>query len=161
MKNEEMNEGKMTVIVQTIAALLFPLALIFSFYVIMHGHLTPGGGFQGGAIGASAVVLLIVAYGVKHVEEKMSEGGFSVFESLGGLIFVVVAIFGLFLATSFLANFLVNEPIFGKIPGWGESPLNSGGILPILNIAVGMKVIGGLSAVVLILALISREGEEK
>lgn len=156
-----MNEEKMSVIVQTIAAILFPIALIFSFYVIMHGHLTPGGGFQGGAVGASAVVLLIVAYGVKNVEKKMKEEGFSVFESLGGLIFVIVSIFGLFLAASFLSNFLVGEPIFGKIPGWGEAPLNSGGVLPILNIAVGMKVIGGLSAVVLLLALISKEGEEK
>ncbi|HDN50703.1 MAG TPA: sodium:proton antiporter, partial [Thermoplasmatales archaeon] len=50
----------MSVIVQTIAGMLFPMVLIFSFYVILHGHLTPGGGFQGGAIGASAVALLIV-----------------------------------------------------------------------------------------------------
>ena len=153
------DEEKMTVIVQTIAALLFPITLIFSFYVIMHGHLTPGGGFQGGAIGASAIVLLIVAYGVRNIEKRMKEENLSIFESLGGLIFVVVSIFGIFLATAFLANFLVGKAIFGQIPAWGEAPLNSGGVLPILNIAVGMKVIGGLSAVVMLLALITKDGE--
>ncbi|RLF34368.1 MAG: sodium:proton antiporter [Thermoplasmata archaeon] len=151
----------MSVIVQTIAGMLFPMVLIFSFYVILHGHLTPGGGFQGGAIGASAVALLIVAYGSKTIEKKMAEENLSIFESLGGLVFVIVAIAGFILASAFLSNFLVGEPLFGQIPGWGESPLNSGGFLPILNIAVGMKVIGGLSAIVLMLALVSREVKEQ
>ena len=156
-----MSDEKMSVIVQTIAGLLFPMVLIFSFYVILHGHLTPGGGFQGGAIGASAVALLIVAYGSKTIEKKMAEENLSIFESLGGLVFVIVAIAGFILASAFLSNFLVGEPLFGQIPGWGESPLNSGGFLPILNIAVGMKVIGGLSAIVLMLALVSREVKEQ
>jgi len=156
-----MSDEKMSVIVQTIAGMLFPMVLIFSFYVILHGHLTPGGGFQGGAIGASAVALLIVAYGSKTIEKKMAEENLSIFESLGGLVFVIVAIAGFILASAFLSNFLVGEPLFGQIPGWGESPLNSGGFLPILNIAVGMKVIGGLSAIVLMLALVSREVKEQ
>jgi len=155
-----MSDEKMSVIVQTIAGMLFPMVLIFSFYVILHGHLTPGGGFQGGAIGASAVALLIVAYGSKTIEKKMAEENLSIFESLGGLVFVIVAIAGFIQASAFLSNFLVGESLFGQIPGWGESPLNSGGFLPILNIAVGMKVIGGLSAIVLMLALVSREGEQ-
>lgn len=153
-------EERMTIIVQTIASILFPVTLIFSFYVIMHGHLTPGGGFQGGAVGASAVALLIVAFGSKYVEKKAKEENLSIFESLGGLVFVVVSLFGLFMATAFLANFLVGKPLFGIIPEWGKAPLNSGGVLPILNLAVGMKVIGGLSAVVLVLALASKEGEK-
>jgi multicomponent Na+:H+ antiporter subunit B len=155
-----MKKEEMTVIVKTIAGVLFPIAMIFSFYVIMHGHLTPGGGFQGGAIGASAVALLVVAFGVKYVEKKSSEENISTFESIGGVIFVLVALLGIFISATFLTNFLVGKEIFGKIPGWGEAPLNSGGILPILNIAVGMKVIGGLSAVLMIIALAAREVEE-
>lgn len=154
-----MNEEGLSPIVKTIASILFPIIIIFSFYIIMHGHLTPGGGFQGGAVGASAIALLIVAYGAKKVEEKMSEENLSIFESFGGLIFVIVAILGLFMAATFLTNFLVGKQIFGQIPQWGSSPLNSGGILPILNIAVGMKVIGGLASVVLIMAIAA--GEKK
>lgn len=155
-----MNEERMSVIVQTMASILFPIILIFSFYIIMHGHLTPGGGFQGGAVGASAVALLIVAFGARYVENKMKEENLSAFESVGGLVFVIVSILGIFIATTFLTNFLVGEPLFGIIPKWGESPLNSGGVLPILNIAVGMKVIGGLASVVLMLAIASKEGEK-
>jgi multicomponent Na+:H+ antiporter subunit B len=152
------NEG-MSPIVQTIAGILFPLSLIFAFYVIMHGHLTPGGGFQGGAIGASAVILLIVAFGAKSFRDKISEENISIFESIGGLMFVIVALLGLAMATTFLSNFLVDEIIFGEIPSWGSNSgvLNSGGVLSLLNIAVGMKVIGGLSVVVLVMALASKE----
>lgn len=47
----------MTVVVRTIARILLPISLIFGAYVIMHGHLTPGGGFQGGAVAASGLAL--------------------------------------------------------------------------------------------------------
>ncbi len=128
----------------------------------MHGHVTPGGGFQGGAVGASAVVMLIVAFGAKKLHDKISEEGISSFESIGAIIFVLTALLGLFMAVTFLSNFLVDGAIFGEIPVWGSNPgiLNSGGILPILNIAVGIKVIGGLSVVVLLMALASTEEEQ-
>lgn len=149
-------------IVQTIAGILFPLTFIFALYVIMHGHVTPGGGFQGGAVGASAVVMLIVAFGAKKLHDKISEEGISSFESIGAIIFVLTALLGLFMAATFLSNFLVDGAIFGEIPVWGSNPgiLNSGGVLPILNIAVGIKVIGGLSVVVLLMALASKEEEK-
>jgi multicomponent Na+:H+ antiporter subunit B len=156
-----MRQDEMTPVVKTIAALIFPFIIIFSFYVIMHGHLTPGGGFQGGAIGASAIVMLIVAYGARNVKKKAKEENLSIFESIGGLVFVIVGIIGFVAASSFLYNFLVGEPLFGTIPPFGSNPgiLNSGGILPILNIAVGMKVIGGLASVVLVMALAGGDEE--
>ena len=157
-----MNNEGLSPIVQTIASLLFPLTLIFAFYIILFGHVTPGGGFQGGAVGASAVVMIIVAFGAKKIHDKMNHDTMSFFESTGALIFILTGLIGLLVASTFLSNFLVGEFLFGKIPSWGSNPgiLNSGGILPILNIAVGMKVIAGLSAVVLIMAL-SMEGKKK
>ncbi|MEA2053601.1 MAG: MnhB domain-containing protein [Candidatus Thermoplasmatota archaeon] len=154
-----MSEEGLSPIVKVISGLMFPFITIFSFYVIMHGHLTPGGGFQGGAIGASAVAMLIVAFGARNVEKKAREENFSMFESIGGLVFVIVALLGFILAATFMANFLVGEIIFGKIPQFGSNPgiLNSGGVLPILNFAVGMKVIGGLSAIILVMALALRK----
>ena len=158
--SDENGEG-LSPIVKVISSMLFPFIMIFSFYVIMHGHLTPGGGFQGGAIGASAVVLLIVAFGARHTERRAGEEKLSAFESIGGTVFVVVALFGFIMAATFMSNFLVGTSVFGEIPPFGSNPgiLNTGGILPILNFAVGMKVIGGLSAVVLAMALVSREDD--
>jgi len=156
-----MRQDEMTPVVKTIAAILFPLIIIFSFYVIMHGHLTPGGGFQGGAIGASAIVMLIAAYGAKYVRERAKEENLSIFESIGGIVFVLVGLLGFLATSAFLYNFLVGEPLFGTIPPFGSNSgiLNSGGILPILNIAVGMKVIGGLASVVLVMALAGGDEE--
>ena len=157
-----MKDEGLSLIVQNIVSLLFPLALIFSFYIILFGHVTPGGGFQGGAVGASAVVMLIVAFGAKKIHEKMGHDNMSIVESTGALIFILTGLIGLIVASTFLSNFLVGTSLFGEIPSWGSNPgiLNSGGILPILNIAVGMKVIAGLSAVVLLMAL-AMEGKKK
>ncbi len=154
-----MNDGRMSIVVRTIASSIFPMALIFSFYVIMHGHLTPGGGFQGGAIAASAVVMLLAAHGYKRMESKLSMDGLSFVESTGAIIFVVVGLAGLIAGVSFMYNLLVGSPIFGYVPhGANGGYLNSGGILPILNLAVGLKVIAGLSSVVLAMILFT-EGE--
>ena len=157
-----MTDEGLSLIVQNIVSLLFPLALIFSFYVILFGHVTPGGGFQGGAVGASAVVMLIVAFGAKKIHGNMSHEHMSIFESTGPLILILTGLIGLIVASTFLSNFLVDTPLFGEIPAWGSNPgiLNSGGILPILNIAVGMKVIAGLLAIVLLMAL-AMEGKKK
>ena len=157
--NEDRN-GRMSVIVRTIASSVFPFIVIFSFYIIMHGHLTPGGGFQGGSVAASAIVMMIAAYGYRRIDKKVKENSLSCIESIGAVIFVVVAFVGLFMAASFMYNFLVGSPFFLVIShGSNTGILNSGGILPILNIAVGLKVMAGLSAVVAVMALSA--GEKK
>ena len=155
------NEG-LSPIVKIIAAMLFPFILLYSMYIILHGHVTPGGGFQGGAIGASAVVLLIVAFGADYVQRKTSKENISMLESIGGLTFIITGLLGLIAATTFLTNFLVGEPFLGEIPTWGGGAgiLNSGGTLPLLNMAVGLKVIGGLASVVLVMALATKKEEQ-
>jgi len=52
---------EMTKIVKTLANILFPFTVLFGLYVIAHGHLTPGGGFQGGAVVDSRCALILVA----------------------------------------------------------------------------------------------------
>ena len=59
----------MSKIVRTMAIPLILFVLIYGLYIIMHGHLTPGGGFQGGAIFASGIALLIVSFGSEHVHK--------------------------------------------------------------------------------------------
>jgi len=153
----------MSRIVRTMSRLLAPVIFIYGLYVIIHGHLTPGGGFQGGAVFASGVALLIVAFGSHKVHEKLKEHHLSVLESGGGLIFIGLAFGGL--ATVFFYNFLVGSPIFGRIPAPGPNPgdIWTGGVIALMNLGVGLKVLAGLSAVVLVMALASaiREKEEE
>jgi energy-converting hydrogenase B subunit I len=146
-------------IVRTVANQLILFILIFGLYVIMHGHLTPGGGFQGGAVIVSGVVMLLVAFSSKELKKSLRERLLSIMESTGALIFSILAFAGI--STAFFYNFLVGTPIFGRIPPTGPNPgdIWTGGVIPLMNLAVGLKVIAGLSAVVLALALFS-SGEE-
>ena len=145
----------MSKIVRTISNILVLLVFIFGLYIIMHGHVTPGGGFQGGAVIASGAALLIVAFGSYNIQKRLKEHHLSILESSGGLIFIGLAFGGL--ATIFFYNFLAGSPIFGHIPPSGPNPGDvwTGGVIPLMNIGVGLKVLAGLSAVVLVMALAS------
>ena len=149
----------LTKIVRTVANQLIVFILIFGLYVIAHGHLTPGGGFQGGAVIVSGVVMLLVAFSSQELKKSLRERVLSIMESSGALIFIILAFIGI--GTVFFYNFLVGTPIFGHIPPTGPSPGDfwTGGVVPLMNLAVGLKVVAGLSAVVLALALFS-SGEE-
>ena len=149
----------MSKIVRTVASQLMAFVLVFGLYVIMHGHVTPGGGFQGGAIIASGVVMLIVAFGSGHIKKFLRERRLSLVESSGALLFILVAFAGI--GTVFFYNFLVGSRIFGGIPPTGSNPGDvwTGGVIPLMNLGVGLKVTAGLSAAVLALALFS-SGEE-
>jgi multicomponent Na+:H+ antiporter subunit B len=115
--------------------LLFPLILIFGTYIFIHGHLTPGGGFQGGAIIASGFLLIYL--GCR--ERRISRIASNLAESLGGLVFVVIGLFGLVLGGYFLSNFL---------PKGIVNSLFSAGIIPIIYIAIGFKVGSELAGII-------------
>lgn len=146
----------MSKIVKTMTSIAFPLALIFGLYVIAHGHLTPGGGFQGGAVVASGCVMILIAYGSVWTMKKVKEKQLSILESLGALGFIGLAFLGLIFGTVFFENILVGSkyPIFNEVPEFGSTlaNINTAGVLPLMNFAVGLKVIAGLFAIVLIMA---------
>lgn len=62
----------MTVIVKTISSWIKVLIFMFGIYIIIFGHITPGGGFAGGVILAASYVLLMLAFGREFVEENLS-----------------------------------------------------------------------------------------
>jgi multicomponent Na+:H+ antiporter subunit B len=160
----------MSRIVKTITSITFPLVLIYGLYVIAHGHLTPGGGFQGGAVVASGCAMILVAYGSVWTMGKIKEKHLSVLESLGAIGFIGLAFLGIVLVLfytnydgSFFKNFLVNQnavPIFNEI-GKGLSNINTAGVIPLMNFAVGLKVIAGLFVIILVMAYATRLKEEK
>ena len=153
---------EMSTIVKTIANISFPFIIIYGLYVIAHGHLTPGGGFQGGAVVASGLVLMLIAYNAEWVSQRIKESHLSVLESIGALCFIIVAFLGIWFGGAFFTNFLVGtESLFGGIPINGAADINTGGTLPLMNFAVGLKVIAGLFAIVYIMAHFISKKEEK
>ena len=134
-KKGENTKTPASLVLNTGCRFLFPLILLFGTYIFIHGHLTPGGGFQGGAIIASAFVLVYLGCKGRNSENK----NFVLFESLGGLIFVVVGLLGFIFGGYFLSNFMPKG-----IPG----ELFSAGIIPVLYIAIGFKVGSELAGII-------------
>ncbi len=122
-------------VVETGSKLLFGFIILFGAYIFIHGHLTPGGGFPGGAVIASSFLLLYLAYPKFHAEHKK----LNVSESLAGLTFVIVGLLGLAIAGYFLYNFLP----FG-LPTY----LFSAGVIPVIYVAIGVKVGSELTGIV-------------
>jgi len=136
-----------------------PFVLVFGFYIVIHGHLTPGGGFQGGAVIATAFVLLIVAHSRGTIRKRMSPRFMKNTETLGLLLFLLTAFIALVAGLTFFGNWLVNTgTLFGTPVAFGINPgdLNTGGVIPIMNVAVGLEVLGAMS--VIILAMLSGVG---
>ena len=146
-------------IVRTVANQLVLFVLVFGLYLIMHGHDSPGGGFQGGAVVASGAVMLLVAFGSGQIIKWLSVRRLTVVACCGALVFIVLALGGT--GTSFFYNFLLGTPVFGgaPTPGPGHGHVWSGGIIPLMEIAIGFTVMAGLSAIVLAMARFSG-GEE-
>jgi multisubunit Na+/H+ antiporter MnhB subunit len=134
----------MSPIVQVIARLLAGMLFLFGTYVVLHGHLTPGGGFAGGVLIAAAFILMSLAFGSVEQTERSSYTLSSVVESMGGVLFVSLALAGYVAGTSFFQN--------ASVYGIGKPLLLiSGGIILPTNIAIGIKVGAGLFAMFLAL----------
>jgi energy-converting hydrogenase B subunit I len=145
--------SEMSKIVRTMSRFLILPILIFGVYIIMHGHLTPGGGFQGGAVIASGVALLIVAFGSHSIRKSLDGDHFLALMSVGLLTFIGLAFAGM-LHSSFFHNYLVGSSIFGGTlsPSLNHGEISSGGLIPFMDIGVGLAVAAGLSTALLVMA---------
>ena len=118
------------------AEIILPLIFLFGAYVIMNGHLSAGGGFQGGAVVASGVVLLMLAF----PDSQLHHGFLSVTESLAGVLYVSIGILGLVFAGGFLDSHILPPGDFGT--------LFSAGAIPLISTLLGIKVGAELSVVI-------------
>ena len=142
----------MSNLVRSGANIMMPFILVYGFYIVVHGHLTPGGGFQGGAVIATAVVLLMVAYSYENVQASVSKHVLKNSETAGLLLFIGTAILALTAGLAFFGNWLLGAgTIFGTPVVFGINPgdINTGGIIPVLNVAVGIEVLGAMGLLLL------------
>jgi multicomponent Na+:H+ antiporter subunit B len=109
------------------ADLFFPLLLVVGIYIILHGHLTPGGGFQGGVILAAAFFIPILARPGTSLDHRLV----SIIEGLAGAGFILIGLLAMLAGEEFLTPLLAKGQL---------GTLLSAGTLPLLYIAVGLKV---------------------
>jgi multisubunit Na+/H+ antiporter MnhB subunit len=138
----------MTVIVKTITRWVKVFIFLYGAYLTITGHITPGGGFAGGVIIACSYMLLALAYGKEFALKNLSSRWASRLDSVGALMFVVVALLGLGFGGIFFANFLQT-----RYPGQ-EFQILSAGTIPISNIAICLKVASSLFLIFVILSVL-------
>jgi multicomponent Na+:H+ antiporter subunit B len=119
---------KTSEILVTASTLLVPTIFMLGVYIFMNGHLTPGGGFQGGAVMATGMVMMIMAKPNIKFNHKL----IAFVESISGVGFVIIGVLGVFLAAGFLDNHILPLGKFGTIL--------SAGVIPIIYILIGLKV---------------------
>ncbi len=90
------------IIIGTVARMLVPFIQLFALYVIMHGHYSPGGGFQGGVILGASLVLLLITHGLPETKKLLSEKGVAILSSLGLLIYSGIGLLCLILLGNYL-----------------------------------------------------------
>jgi len=144
MKN---NQPGMTLIVKTITRLTVGLILIYGIYIVLRGHISPGGGFAGGVIIALSFIHLILAFGKEEVTRKIDESRGVFFASLGALIFLLVANAG------FKGLRLAEHK--------GHFKVFAAGLIPLYDIVISVLVGAGLYVIFLALALLLEKREEK
>jgi len=142
------------IIVKSGADSLLPFALVFGIYVILFGTVSPGGGFQGGVIVASACLLIYLAYGYKTARDCINMEALRVNEALGAILYTLLAVCGLVLGVRFCQNVFFNSSEVGD--------LISAGTITFMSWAVGYKVLTGVGFLLLLmLGLLAPDGDDE
>ena len=145
----------MSEILKLISLPISIILICLGIMTILGGHITPGGGFQGGSMIAAGVILSILVYGLGNSPLEFSHTYIEIFESIGALGFIALGLVGLFAGGFFLYN--VGADIMNVVPSSIQTifhypDVTNAGIIPYLNIFVGLKVFVGLSAIVIAFA---------
>ena len=128
-------EGRVLEATRLLGYVLLPVTLVLGVDVVTHGHLTPGGGFQGGVVLATGVHLLYVAGSYQMLRRLRPLSWYKLAEALAAGAFVVLGLAGLLLSGAFLLNVLP----YGTL-----GDLFSSGTVFALNAAVGAEVASGI-----------------
>ena len=141
-----MNDGAMSEIVTTVARLLRGFVLLYGIYLVLYGHVTPGGGFAGGVVIACGFVLVTIAGGGEEGYRFFSRRAASMLDASGVLLFLALATMGGWWAgEAFFENFIATAAD-------RHFTLFSGGIIPLANVGIGIKVASSLFLVFMVLA---------
>lgn len=129
--NDRLFEPKNDLILQKCACVLVPLILIFGIYIVLNGHLSPGGGFSGGAVLGSGLILYLNAFGFKDTERFFTERIYRRV-TLSALTFYCLAkSYSFFTGANHLPS---------GIPLGTPGAILSSGLILCLNICVGLVV---------------------
>ena len=125
------HEPKNDAILQLAAKILVPVILLYGMYIVLNGHLSPGGGFSGGAVMGAGLILYLNAFGFQKTER------FFTYRTFRWITFLALMTYAALKSYSFYTG--ANHIESGIPLGTPGAILSSGFILP-LNICVGLIV---------------------
>ena len=125
---------KKTDIIDVVARKLSPFVFLFGFYLVAFGHLTPGGGFQGGVVIASAVILLALGRDPQAALKAFPLARLTTAEAASYALLLFLGLLGPLTGGHFLENVLGPGAALPRV-----------GFIFALNIAIGIKVGAGVS----------------
>lgn len=143
------------VIVKTLARILMPFIVVYALYVVMHGHYSPGGGFQGGVILAAGFVLLVITHGLEQTRRRMSEKAAGAISSVGVFIFGGIGALCLILGGNYL-----DYGKLSKIIGVEVEEARSLGILGV-EIGVALAVMAVMCTIFFAIYTVGDSSEEE
>ncbi|MHB1468238.1 MAG: MnhB domain-containing protein [Solirubrobacteraceae bacterium] len=118
---------------RALTLLLIGPMVVLSLYVDSHGAITPGGGFQGGVIGAAALLMVFLGGSYVAMRKLSPHAGIELAESAGAAAYGLIGLGGIVFASVFFKNFL----------GYGTpAQLISAGTIPLNSMAVALEVTG-------------------
>ena len=115
---------------------VIPFIFMYMFYVILHGHLSPGGGFQGGVLMVAAIAFIYMGYGYEGTAKCITRGFLHKFEGFASIAYIFFAMLGVFGGAYFCENVLFDHGNIGD--------LYSTGTILYMNVTVGAKVLAGV-----------------
>jgi multicomponent Na+:H+ antiporter subunit B len=127
--------------VRVTALLLLAPTVLFGIYIVTHGQVTPGGGFQGGVILSTAPLLLYLSVGYYQFRRAVPPRLVEIGEALGAVAYILMGGAGVALGGLFLQNLLPLGPNGG---------ITGGGMVPLIDLGVGLEVSGGLALTLLV-----------
>ncbi len=132
---------------------LLPLMLVYMLYIIFHGHLSPGGGFQGGVLMVAVVTILYLGHGYETTTRTLSANLLHGTEGFASVMYVALAMLGVSIGAMFCQNILFKHGAIGD--------LYSAGTIFWMNVTVGLKVLTGVGSIALLmLSLVNQRAEQ-
>lgn len=139
-------------VLKTVSRIIIPFIQVYGIFIILNGHLSPGGAFPGGVIVASSLILYSICFSASKLKDKIPHSFSQKVESWSVIMFVFLGLIGI--AKGF--NFLTNQKallLTGK-----TGTIISGGLIPVLSILIGIKVASTI--LTLFISMINQEQQK-
>ena len=130
---------------------ILPIGIVYMFYIILHGHLSPGGGFQGGVLMVALIALVYMGHGYRVTMDAFSYHILHTSEGLASIFYVALGLLGVAMGAQFAQNVLYTHGAIGD--------LYSSGTIFWMNVTVGIKVITGVGSIALLMLGVANEKE--